>query len=244
MPTRMAAEETLLGLRIITWLLALEVIKKLSKMGSKATPCGTMMGLLVSCRVRTQIDNTRRVAVGVGHHSRLALWVDGHTGRPLLNSDGGGGLRARRDREHIDETGTTGGDHGIACAQIYGYAGGNGIGGEGGSHIIIENVHDRDTVAAGSGHDRQTRLWIHGDALGIVSDGKLGIGSEARANGKAGTRRQANHGDTPRTDGITSGLGDYGDVMGSVDGDALRRRIGTAAGNKVDSLDDLQLGDI
>src|ERR1700751_5507855 len=47
MPTRIEDEKPELGSRIVTWFVALEVIKKLFAMGSKATPCGkTMVPLL------------------------------------------------------------------------------------------------------------------------------------------------------------------------------------------------------
>src|SRR5437879_12128560 len=46
-PTRTADEKPELGLRMVTWFVALEVIKKLSAMGSNTTPCGkTIVPLL------------------------------------------------------------------------------------------------------------------------------------------------------------------------------------------------------
>src|SRR5205807_5417377 len=46
-PTRIADEKAELGLRMVTWFVALEVIKKVSVIGSKATPCGkTIVPLL------------------------------------------------------------------------------------------------------------------------------------------------------------------------------------------------------
>src|SRR5580700_7544210 len=81
MPTRMAGAETLLGLRIITWLPALEVIKKLLKMGSKATPCGTMIGLLV--KVVVLVLRLTILAVLLLLLATTAVWLFGSMATPV-----------------------------------------------------------------------------------------------------------------------------------------------------------------
>ena len=68
--------------------------------------------------------------------------------------------------------------------------------------------------------------------------------AEAAANGEASAVRKANHRDVASAAGITSGLGDHGDIVSRIDGDALRRWIGAVAGNEAYGLDHLQLRNI